>query len=169
MTMRTSLLLRFLLTIAVGMILATVFSEVAFRLQGNTISRPPRTVELVIPPGTSAQVAQGASTIPQDLVVVAGDTLLVRNRDTVAHTLGPLYIPSGSSATLTLSQVGSLSYACSFEPGKYFGLTVQEALTLGVRLEGIIVAGVPLGILIGLYSLIVRPLKKPGNPPFVSN
>jgi hypothetical protein len=160
---RTALLVRFLITIAVGLILATIFSEVAFRLQGNTVSRPPRTVELVIPAGTSAQVAQGTSSIPQDLVIVAGDTLLVRNQDSVAHSLGPLYIPSGSSATLTLSQVGSLSYACSFEPSKYFGLTVQEALTLGVRLEGILVAGVPLGILIGLYSLILRPLKKAGK------
>jgi len=160
--MRTALLVRFLLTIAAGLLLATVFSEVAFGLQRNTVSRPPRTVELVIPAGTSDQVARGTSSIPQDLVIVAGDTLLVRNQDTVAHTLGPLYIPSGSSASLRLGQAGSLSYACSFEPSKYFGLTVQEALTLGVRLEGIIVAGVPLGILIGLYSLIVRPLKKPG-------
>jgi len=164
MTIRKDLILRFVLTIAVGMFLAAVFIEVAFRMEGDTISRPPRTVELDIPPGTAGQVAQGITVIPQDLVIVVGDTLLVRNQDAVAHSLGPLFIPAGSSASLTLDQVGDLAYTCSFEPTKFFGLSVQEALTTGVRLEGIVVAGVPFGILIGLYSLILRPLKSRPAP-----
>jgi hypothetical protein len=160
---RTALLVRFLICIAAGILIAIPLSELGFYLQGNLTSRPPKTIILNIPPGTSARVAQGAVVLPQDLTFVLGDTLLVHNQDSVAHTLGPLFIPSGSSASLTLDHVGNLSYVCSFQPTKYQGLSVQDSLTLFTRLEGIFIAGIPLGILAALYSLILRPLKK--NPP----
>ena len=161
--MLKALLVRGLIALAVGFLIGGLFSEITFRLQGNNISRPPRTIELVIPAGTSQKVAAGVSTIPQDMVIVVGDTLLVRNQDAIAHTLGPLVIPPGSSAKLTLNQIGNLAFTCSFEPTKYFGLTIQEALTPGVRIEGVIIAGVPFGAVLGLYSLILWPLKK--GPP----
>jgi hypothetical protein len=161
--MRKALLVRGLIALAVGFLLGGLFSEIAFRLQGNTTSRPPRTIELVIPPGTSEKVAAGVGVVPPDMVIVVGDTLLVRNQDSVAHTLGPLVIPPASSAKMTLDQIGNLAFTCSFEPTKYFGLTIQEALTPGVRIEGIIIAGVPFAAVLGLYSLIIWPLKK-GSP-----
>ena len=165
--MRRAILVRVLISLAVGLVLGAVLSELGFHFQGNTTSRPPQTVELVIPPGTADRVSQGESVVPQDMVIVVGDTLEVRNQDSVSHTLGPLFIPAGSSARLTLNQVGNIAYTCSFQPTKYFGLDVQGALTLGIRLEGVIIAGVPIGALLGLYSLIVWPLKKPGSLPAV--
>jgi hypothetical protein len=162
---RTAILLRFLLLVLVGILAAGVYSEVAFRYQGNTTSRPPQAVELVIPAGTSARVAQGESVLPQDMAFVVGDTLVVRNQDSVAHTLGPLYVPPGTSASLTLDKVGNLAYACSFQPTQYFGLDVQDALTLGTRLEGILIAGVPMGVMMGLYSLIVWPIRPAAKTP----
>jgi len=36
---------------------------------------------------------------------------------------------------------------------------VQPAVTLAMRLEAALLAGIPLGMLIGLYSLIVKPIK----------
>ena len=157
--MRKALLLRFLICIAAGILIAIPFSELAFYWQGNTTSRSPRTIVLLIPAGTSARVAGGTSVLPQDMIFVLGDLLVVNNQDSVAHTLGPMFIPPGGSARLVLKQIGNLSYVCSFQPTNYEGLTVTEALTLATRLEGIIIAGVPLGILFALYSLIVRPLK----------
>ena len=163
--MRKSLAVRFLAGFVVGILVAIPFTELAFRLQGNTTSRPPKTVVLVIPPGTSAKVDAGQSVLPQDFVFVVGDVLLVRNEDSVVHTLGPLVIPPGSSASMALDHIGNLSYVCSFQPTKYLGLTIQEALTWGLRLEGIAITGFPLGILITLYSLIVRPLKPKALTP----
>jgi hypothetical protein len=61
---------------------------------------------------------------------------------------------------MKLDHIGNLSYVCSFQPTKYLGLDVKEALTIGTRLEGIFIAGIPLGILFGLYSMILWPLKK---------
>jgi hypothetical protein len=162
---RKALLIRFLLCIAAGILIAIPFSELAFYWQGNTTSRPPKTVVLDIPAGTSVRVAQGASVLPQDMIFVLGDTLVVNNHDSVAHTLGPLFVPPGGTARLALKQIGNLSYVCSFQPTKYEGLTVTDALTLFTRLEGIAIAGIPLGILFGLYSLILRPLKNAQPKP----
>ena len=166
--MRRALLIRFLICIVVGILIAIPLSELGFYLTGNNTSRPAKTIVLDIPPGTSAKVAQGASVLPQDMSFVLGDTLTVTNQDSVAHTLGPLFVPAGSSASLTLNHIGNLSYVCSFQPTKYQGLDVQDALTLTTRLEGIIIAGFPLGMLFALYSLILRPLKKAPPAPGVS-
>jgi len=162
------LLIRFLICIAVGVLIAIPLSELGFYLTGNNTSRPAKTIVLDIPPGTSAKVAQDVSVMPQDMSFVLGDTLTVTNQDSVAHTLGPLFVPAGSSASLTLNHIGNLSYVCSFQPTKYQGLDVQDALTLTTRLEGIIIAGFPLGMLFALYSLILRPLKKAPPAPGVS-
>jgi len=166
--MHKALLTRFVIAITIGILIAVPLSELGFYLQGNITSRPPKTIVLDIPPGTSARVAQGTSVLPQDMTFVLGDTLVVRNQDLVAHTLGPLFIPSDSSASLTLDRIGNLSYVCSFQPTKYQGLNVVDALTLTTRLEGILIAGIPLGILFALYSLILWPLKKSNPIPVVS-
>jgi hypothetical protein len=158
--MRAAVVKRFLLCIGIGLLMAIPFTELTFRWQGNTTSRPARTVTIDIPAGTSAKVDAGQKVLPQDFIFVVGDVLLVRNQDSVVHTLGPLVVPPGGSASMALNHLGNLSYVCSFEPTRYLGLNVQAPLTLGTRLEGIAIAGIPMGMLIGLYSLILRPLKR---------
>ena len=157
--MRKQLLVRMLLCLFIGVLLAAIGSELAFRLQGETSSRAPQTIELTIPAGTAAKVAQGQSVLPASQTFVVGDTLLVHNQDSITHNLGPLVIPSGSSASLKLDQAGNLDYTCSFEPTQYYGIDIQAALTLGTRLEASLLAGIPLGVLLGVYSLVVIPLK----------
>ena len=93
---------------------------------------------------------------------VVGDTLVVKNEDVANHKLGPLLIPAHSSARLSLNEEQNISYECSFQPGNYFGLDVREALTLSTRLNGIFIAGLPMGFLIALYSSII-PSKKREN------
>jgi len=156
---RNTIITRILVSLIIGIVISGLVSELSFRLLKNTTSRPPKTIELVIPAGTAQKVAQGESVIPGNMTFVVGDTLLVKNEDQVAHTLGPLYIPAGSSANLTLNQPENLAYTCSFQPTRYIGLDVQEALTLTTRIKGILLAGVPMGILLGLYSLVAWPLK----------
>ena len=148
-----------LLCLFIGVLLAAIGSELAFRLQGETSSRAPQTIELTIPAGTAAKVAQGQSVLPASQTFVVGDTLLVHNQDSNTHNLGPLVIPSGSSASLKLDQAGNLDYTCSFEPTQYYGIDIQPALTLATRLEASLLAGIPLGVLLGVYSLVVIPLK----------
>jgi hypothetical protein len=165
MTLRKDLVFRMLFFIVFGVIAAAVISEISFRLQSGTTSRDPRTILMVIPAGTAAKVAQGQSVIPAGQVFMVGDTLQVKNEDSVTQSLGPLVIPPGTSASMKLDQVGSLSYTCSFQPTKYYGIEVQQGVTFGLRFEASLLVGLPLGVLLGVYSLVVKPLKPKTKTP----
>lgn len=159
------LIKRLLISLLAGLAVGVVVSEVPFYFLRET-ARPPQEVVLTIPRGTAEQVARGEQppSIPTDMVFVVGDVLVVKNEDTVDHKLGSLWIPADSSAQLALGQEESLAYECTFQPGNYFGLDVREALTLGTRIYGILYAGLPMAILIALYSLAM-PAKKDGHAP----
>jgi hypothetical protein len=152
---------RIIVSILIGLLLGVAINEITFLFLRET-ARAPKIVELVIPAGTAEKVARGETppTIPDSMTFVVGDTLSVKNNDTVDHELGPLWIPAGSSASLFLDAAESYAYSCSFQPGKYFGLDVHEALTTGTRLYGILFTGLPLGTLIALYALIMPSKKK---------
>lgn len=144
----------------VGLILSGLISEIAFQIMGNNISRPPQIVEIIIPAGTSEKVSRGQSVISDDMIFMVGDTLMLINQDSIAHTFGPLFVPPGSSASLNLDTPETMAFSCSFEPTQYFGLDVREGLTLGTRINGILLAGVPMGLLLSVYSIIAWPFKK---------
>lgn len=151
---------RILYSTLIGLAIGLAISEVSFYFLQET-TRPPAVIELVIPQGTAERIARGEAppSIPASMTFVLGDTLLVRNNDAVDHELGPLWIPAGSSASLTFNTAASYAYDCSFQLGNYIGLDVREPLTLSTRLYGILFAGLPLGGLIALYSLVM-PVKK---------
>jgi len=155
---RRVLVKRVVISILLGLLLGAAISEITFIFLKET-ARPPQEVVLVIPAGTAERVARGEKppTIPASLSFVAGDTLIVKNEDSVDHQLGPLWIPAGTSASLELASVNNYAYTCSFQPGKYIGLDVHEPLTLSTRLKGIMFTGLPLGVLMALYSLILGP------------
>lgn len=148
----------------IGIIVGAVINEGTFLLLRES-SRPPQTVELVIPPGTAEMVARGEQppSIPPSMTFVVGDVLLIRNEDTAAHQIGPLWIPAGGQASLTLETTGSFADACSFQSTNYFNLDVREPLTAWTRLRGILMSGIPLGILLALYAVVAWPSKKPAH------
>jgi len=148
---------------AVGILIAGVLAEGAFQFTKVTQDRAPKKIELVIPAGTAERVAQGQDPpgIPKTMVFVVGDTLVVRNQDSAAHQLGPLWVPPGTSASLSFDHTQSYAFACSFLTGKYLGLDVNEPITLSIRIIGILSAGVPLGLLLALYLVFaVLPAQK---------
>jgi hypothetical protein len=157
--MRKAIVLRVVASLIIGLLAAGLVSEVGFYLQ-DTTSRPPKTVEIVIPLGAREMALRRESVLPESMEFVVGDVILVRNEDTVAHTFGPLYVPAGSSSSLTLDQAENLSYTCSFQPTQAFGLDVHEPLTFSTRLQGILLAGLPMGVLLAVYSLVAWPLKR---------
>ena len=148
-----------------GLLIGISINEISFLYLRET-ARPPKEVLLTIPKGTAEQVARGEQppTIPDNMIFVVGDTLTVRNKDVADHKLGPLWIPANSSAQLPLGDVASLAFQCSFQPSKYFGIDVREPLTINTRILGILLSGLPLGILIALYSFVM-PEKKRQNVP----
>ena len=159
------LIRRLAASLALGLGIGVLVGEIPFLFMRET-ARPPQTIEITIPPGTAERVAQGEQppTIPENMTFVIGDVLVINNQDVVDHKLGALWIPPNTSAQLELSVKENLAYECSFQPGRYFGLDVREPLTVSTRLYGILYAGVPMGILIALYSLAL-PVKKKDNEP----
>jgi hypothetical protein len=157
---------RFLLCLLLGLVGAIGINEFTFIFLKSEAGRAPKRIELVIPAGTAERVAQGEANpaLPEKMVFVSGDTLVVKNLDQVDHRLGPLFIPTGSSATLTLGEANNYAYTCSFQPGQVFGLDVQEPVTSATRLYGILIAGLPLGLMLGMYSLVIWPLKPRVQP-----
>ncbi len=162
---REQVLKRIGISLLLGLLLGAVISEVPFLFLRET-ARPPEEITLIIPNGTSEQVARGEQppSIPENMSFVVGDVLVIRNNDVVDHKLGQLWIPANSSAQLSLDQEQNFAYECSFQPGNYFGLDVNEPLTLGTRLYGILYAGIPLGVLIALYVLVMPAKKKTRGP-----
>lgn len=161
MDQRNVLRKKLLLSAALGLLIGVLVSEVPFLFLQET-ARPPQEIVLTIPAGTADQIARGEQppSIPENMLFVVGDRLVVRNEDVVDHKLGPLWIPANSSAQLSLDQEESLAYECSFQPTKYLGLDVREPLTLGTRLYGIFFVAVPMAIMIALYSLVFAPKKE---------
>jgi len=159
--MKKVVIVRFLISLALGIVIGLAISEFTFHFIQET-ARPPKEITLVIPAGTAEKVARGEQPpdIPLDMAFVLGDTLIVKNEDDSNHELGPLWIPSGSSASLQLDSAENYALTCSFQPTQYLGLEVRQPLTFGTRLLGILTAGVPMGILMAVYSLVAWPAKK---------
>src|SRR5574341_1751942 len=152
---------RIALSLLVGLLLAWGMSEAAFFILKDSSDHVPQQIELVIPAGTAERVAQGEAppSIPTDMVFVIGDTLVVKNEDSVSHQLGPVWVPPGASASLALDQAAKFSYACTFQPSRYMGLDVRPRVTLTTRLQALFLAGPPMAALIAIYSVVLWPLK----------
>ncbi|HAV76761.1 MAG TPA: hypothetical protein DCX53_05335 [Anaerolineae bacterium] len=159
------LLKRIGIAVLIGLGLGAAISEVPFFFLRET-ARPPQEVVLEIPAGTADHVARGEQppSIPENMLFVVGDVLVVKNEDSVDHKLGQLWIPANSSAQLSLNQEENFAFECSFQPDNYFGLDVREPLTTSTRIFGILYTGLPMAVLIALYSFIF-PAKKIDNAP----
>lgn len=152
---------RILVSLVIGILFAVLINEVSFLFMGSGSTRPAQKTQIVIPAGTQQLINSGhaQSIFPDDLNFVIGDELVITNQDSVDHTFGNVFIPKGTSATVVFNSANSFAYECSFEPKKVLGFEVREPLTTSTRLFGILVAGVPLGVMLYIYSLAASPIK----------
>jgi hypothetical protein len=159
------ILKRLFISVLIGLALGAAISVIPFYFLRETAS-PPQEVGLNIPNGTADHVARGDQppSLPENMLFVVGDVLVVRNEDLVDHKLGQLWIPAKSSAQLSLDKEENFAFECSFQPDNYFGLDVREPLTTATRIFGILYTGLPMAVLIALYSFIF-PVKKIENAP----
>ncbi len=152
---------RLLFALSLGFGLTAVMSEITFLILKDSSDHVPQRVELIIPAGTSERVAKGESlpSIPADLTFVVGDTLVVKNEDSVSHQLGPVWAPPGATASLALDQADKFVYDCTFQPSRSMGLDVRSRVTLTTRIQALFLAGPPMAALIAIYSVALWPLK----------
>ncbi len=148
----------------ISCVFAFAVSEISYQLVKDRSERPPQTVEIIIPLGTAARIANGEEgpSLPE-MRFVEGDTLLVRNLDEVSHQLGPLWVLPDSSSRMTLDRPSQYTMECSFQQSRSLGIDVLPRAKASDRVFGIISIGLPTWILLWLYTLVVKPL--PGSDP----
>jgi hypothetical protein len=151
---------RFLLAFLLASALVWIGSEVAYYFLKDDTDRAPDQIELVIPAGTAEKVANGepVPSIPDEMVFVLGDTLVVKNDDNVDHQLGPLWIPPKSKASLLLDTADRYAYSCSFQPSQYLGVDVKQATTWDTRLTALVYSVPATTMFFFIYSLVLWPL-----------
>lgn len=156
--------LRMAVGVLVGVAFAWVISEFSFLFLDNkqTLQREPQEVELIIPYGTARLIEDGQASpsLPANMVFVVGDVLIVKNEDTTAHQVGPLWVPPNTSGVLSLDRAENFVYECSFEPSKYLGLDVRDRVTAGTRFQALFSIGFPSGMMLGVYSYLLPNRKK---------
>ncbi len=116
-------------------------------------ARAPRTQELVIPPGTAAEVGRGEDPvdIPAGLSFVAGDVLVVRNEDRAVHLIGSYAVPPGGSTRIVLQPTGAGAFFCTLHPSGLFSLDVQpRGLDLRLTLLPTLLLGPALGLAVAV-------------------
>ena len=79
----------------------------------------------------------------------------------VAAPVGPVVCSPKTSGVLALDTANTYSYACTFKPDKYIGLTVLPRVTAGTRLMGMLAIGLPTGMMLAVYSYLLPGRKKP--------
>ncbi|WP_299028528.1 hypothetical protein [uncultured Thermanaerothrix sp.] len=163
--MAKAVLVRLGITFLLSLLVGILVGEGAYWLLRGESENVPRTIEIVIPLGTAAQISMGGPgpTLPP-MVFTEGDILVVRNEDSVSHQLGPLWIPSGSAASLNLDRPSAYSMACSFQTSQILGIDVRPRIRPVDRIQGILAVMIPTWMLMWVYSLVAVPLPEKVAP-----
>lgn len=162
MNMTKAVLLRIGISLVIGVVAGWLISEASYQTMKDPNRRDvARQIEIIIPEGTAERVASGEESLslPETMTFVEGDLLIVRNQDSVSHQLGPVWVPAQSSGVLELAKANNYSYACSFQVDQIMGINVLPRLTLGMRVTGALMIGLPSWVMIALYSFLIFPMK----------
>ena len=144
----------------VSILIVLLISEGFYLLIRNDSERAPETIEITIPAGTADRIADGGSgpELP-NMVFVVGDTLIVHNLDKTSHELGPIWLPPGTTGSLSLGEANDFIFNCSFQNTKFLGLTVREATNWTSRLSALWYGTPPIWMFMLVYSFVLFPLK----------
>lgn len=113
-----------LLYLVGGLLIATIPVVVA-----RFVDQPPGdTYTIDIPPGTAAALAAGqdVEVIPDELDLTLRDVLIIVNRDSVAHTIGPFEIGPGEQSEHSFNEVAAISAYCSLHPSGSISISIGE-------------------------------------------
>ncbi len=88
----------------------------------------PRVYDIVVPLGTQDRLARGetVSLMPTRLEFKVGDTLRIRNDDTVAQTVGPYRVQAGTQFELKYSMPGQYGGVCALSKYSRFEIVITE-------------------------------------------
>lgn len=116
-----------------------------------------------IPAGTAERIAAGTAASAVDLPPAAvglaeGDTLVVRNDDSVVHRVGTWWISPGAVLELPVRALDAGVFSCTFHPGGTLSLSVARPEgPVSVILPALLL-GVPFGAVFGVVGVVFRGL-----------
>ncbi|MDO8484542.1 MAG: hypothetical protein Q7S35_06310, partial [Candidatus Limnocylindrales bacterium] len=152
------------LSILAGLALGMTLGTVAWLALGAEVTRPPEHVVVTIPSDTAQRIAAGAPApvIPADLQLVEGDTLVLQNADAFAHRIGGYTLAPGATLRIPVEAADGGTFACTFHASGSIALDVRPRNEpSGVVAAGLLL-GLPLGLVLGGVSWVVRKLDDPG-------
>lgn len=87
------------------------------------------TFEFVVPVGSGERIARGEvlDILPREIETQVGDSIVIRNEDTVAHRLGPWFVGAGETLRQRFLTVGVYEGACTVHPDGAFTVVVGPA------------------------------------------
>jgi hypothetical protein len=111
---------------ATALLVAAVLAAVA--LVGCGSDPEPQTVEIVVPAGTQERLFAGETVevMPARLELRVGDTLLIRNEDSVTQSVGPYLVEAGGEMRLTYGSPGRFEGYCPLSEGQRYEIVVED-------------------------------------------
>ena len=93
------------------------------------IDQPPaQTHTIDIPPGTAERLAAGEDVeiIPDELRFKLRDVLIIVNRDSVTHTIGPFEVEPGQTLERTFGEAAAFNSYCSLHPAGSISISISD-------------------------------------------
>ncbi len=113
-------------------------------------------IELTVPRGTAELVRAGKlpPDLPSELMLRVGDTLSLRNLDSVAHRIGPVWVAAGAEERSVVGPgfFAGGALACSIHPAGALSVVPRARPGIETTVPVALFAGLPLGgaALVGL-------------------
>jgi hypothetical protein len=116
--------------VAVAAAMALFWPRVTSGSEATYVSQPSSVraadLEFVVPAGTAGRLVRGerVSIVPRELRVRVGDTIRIRNDDTVSQVVGPFYVRAGETLTHRFVSPGRLVGACDLHPSGKLAIVI---------------------------------------------
>lgn len=127
-----------------------------------------RIVALEVPAGTAAAIARGedVAVIPDSLLLRRGDTLAIRNDDTVVHQIGSELLPPATTVRIpvTAALLDESSLLCSIHPNGVVGISSFARPGILSTAIPTVLAGVPTSLSLLVAMVVVRRLRDEDDP-----
>jgi hypothetical protein len=153
--------------IAASMLGVFILSSIALLIY-TAGSREPTVHVLDIPPGSWDLIEQGENPlkIPPTWSFYADDTLVLDNRDNVAHTLGSWYVPPNTVRRFELQPAYGGFFACTLHPSGGITLNIQPRdFDFAIIAFPVLGFGFSVGVILWIGINVMRSLD---NEPDVS-
>lgn len=146
-------------SMVLGFLLGTLLVVVAWFSFGVDQVAPPKDVNLVIPRGLAADIAAGRpASLPSEVRLVAGDRLVLDNRDVVVHTIGGWQVSPGQVLTIVAEAAAANVFACTIHPSGSLGLIIAPRPGLIDAILVIIMVSIPISLVLFAGWTVYRML-----------